>query len=240
MTSRSGIDPEPGTAPAPGHEPHHRLVVGTLLTAGVGVLLTIGYLRLLRENADLPAVARYAMEVALPQWKLSEPVNEVVYGTRGFDTFGETFLLLAAVISVIMITRPREPRRGYFGEETAGRREQCRGRSAQRARPRTGAGAGSREGGGGGARRRGRRPAQPSPPGDARRRTGRHSGARACPRDERRGAHRHPDRGSRARHHRPLPGGLGLFAGRRIPGRRRMLGVALLVYAGFGAAGSPR
>ena len=87
------------------------------------MVLTIGYLRLLREHAGLPAVARQAMEVALPQWKLSEPVNEVVYGTRGFDTFGETFLLLAAVISVILITRPREPRRGYFGEEAAGRRE---------------------------------------------------------------------------------------------------------------------
>ena len=48
----------------------------------------------------LPAVARYAMDVALPRWGLTEPVNEVVYGTRGFDTFGETFLLLAAVVSV--------------------------------------------------------------------------------------------------------------------------------------------
>ena len=31
-------------------------------------------------------------EVALPRWGITEPVNEVVYGTRGFDTFGETFL----------------------------------------------------------------------------------------------------------------------------------------------------
>ncbi len=58
-----------------------------------------------REHAALPAVARYAMEVALPRWGLTEPVNEVVYGTRGFDTFGETFLLLAAVVSVVLITR---------------------------------------------------------------------------------------------------------------------------------------
>ncbi|NUP52958.1 MAG: sodium:proton antiporter, partial [Catenulispora sp.] len=110
---------------APGHEPHHRTAVGVLLTAGTAVLLTGGYLRLAREHAALPAVARYAMDVALPRWNLTEPVNEIVYGTRGFDTFGETFLLLAAVISVILIARPREPRRGYFGEEAAGRREQA-------------------------------------------------------------------------------------------------------------------
>lgn len=77
-----------------------------------------------REHAALPAVARYAMEVALPKWGLTEPINEVVYGTRGFDTFGETFLLLAAVISVVVITRSKEPRRGYFGEAQAGEREQ--------------------------------------------------------------------------------------------------------------------
>ncbi|GAA1971696.1 hypothetical protein [Catenulispora subtropica] len=105
--------------PSPGHEPHHRTVLGAVLTAGTAVVRAVGYLRLPREHAALPAVARYAMEVALPTWKLTEPVNEVVYGTRGFDTFGETFLLLAAVISVILIARPREARRGYFGEETA-------------------------------------------------------------------------------------------------------------------------
>ena len=109
----------------PGHEPHHRPLVGALLTAGVAAVLAVGFIRLLREHAALPAVARYAMDVALPRWKLTEPVNEIVYGTRGFDTFGETFLLLAAVISVILITRPREPRRGYFGEEAAGRRERA-------------------------------------------------------------------------------------------------------------------
>ncbi len=84
-----------------------------------------------REHAPLPQVARYALAVALPQWGLTEPVNEVVYGTRGFDTFGETFLLLAAVVSVILITRSREPRRGYFGEETAGAREQAETDPAQ-------------------------------------------------------------------------------------------------------------
>jgi multicomponent Na+:H+ antiporter subunit B len=71
-------------------------------------------------------VARYALELALPRWGLTEPVNEIVYGTRGSDTFGETFLLLAAVVSVILITLSRAPRRGYFGESAAGAREQSR------------------------------------------------------------------------------------------------------------------
>ena len=63
--------------------------------------------------------------MALPDWHITEPVNEVVYGTRGFDTFGETFLLLAAVVSVVVLTRRREPRHGEAGEEAAGRREQA-------------------------------------------------------------------------------------------------------------------
>lgn len=105
-------------------EPRHRQRLGLLLTAGTAVVLGAGYLAAPREHAPLPAVARYALVTSLPDWKLLEPVNEVVYGSRGFDTFGETFLLLAAVVSVIMLTRPREERRGYFGEHTAGEREQ--------------------------------------------------------------------------------------------------------------------
>jgi multicomponent Na+:H+ antiporter subunit B len=112
------------TPPVRDREPLHRPLVGVLLTAGVAVVLGAGFLAAPREHAILPAVARYAMTTSLPDWKLLEPVNEVVYGSRGFDTFGETFLLLAAVVSVIMLTRPREARRGYFGEETAGEREQ--------------------------------------------------------------------------------------------------------------------
>ena len=77
-----------------------------------------------REHAPLPAIARYAMIVAIPQWKITEPVNEVVYGTRGFDTFGETFLLLAAVVGIGTLSRAREARRGFIGEEVAGEREQ--------------------------------------------------------------------------------------------------------------------
>ncbi|HEX6471260.1 MAG TPA: MnhB domain-containing protein [Streptosporangiaceae bacterium] len=96
-----------------------------LLAGGLLAGLAVAVAGIPREHAPLPAIARYAMTIALPQWNLTEPVNEIVYGTRGFDTFGETFLLLAAVISVIVLTRPREPRRGYFGEEAAGQRERA-------------------------------------------------------------------------------------------------------------------
>jgi len=105
-------------------EPRHRLWVGALLVAGVAAALGVAAAGMPREHAPLPLIARYALDIAIPRWKLTEPVNEIVYGTRGFDTFGETFLLLAAVVSVVVITRPREPRRGYFGEAAAGAREQ--------------------------------------------------------------------------------------------------------------------
>jgi multicomponent Na+:H+ antiporter subunit B len=130
VTARTSIDD--GRAPAQAAkqeatecEPLHRPWAGLLLVAGVAVALGVAMAGIPREHAPLSQVARYALAVALPQWRLTEPVNEVVYGTRGFDTFGETFLLLAAVVSVILITRSREPRRGYFGEETAGAREQA-------------------------------------------------------------------------------------------------------------------
>lgn len=107
-------------------EPRHRILVGAVLTGGMAAALATALVHLPREHAALPQAARQALEVALPGWKLLEPVNEVVYGTRGFDTFGETFLLLAAVISVVVLARPREARRGYFGEDVAGLREQTR------------------------------------------------------------------------------------------------------------------
>ncbi len=107
-------------------EPRHRVVAGALLTAAMAAALAAAFVHLPREHDPLPQVARQALEVALPGWKLLEPVNEVVYGTRGFDTFGETFLLLAAVMSVVVLSRSREPRRGYFGEDAAGLREQSR------------------------------------------------------------------------------------------------------------------
>ena len=103
---------EPGSrAEAREHEPEHRRWVGVALAAGLAVALGAAMIGLPSDHAALPAVARYALAVALPKWGLTEPVNEIVYGTRGFDTFGETFLLLAAVVSVILITRSREPRR---------------------------------------------------------------------------------------------------------------------------------
>jgi multicomponent Na+:H+ antiporter subunit B len=107
------------------HEPEHRRWLGAVLAAGMTAALGAAVIGIPREHAALPAVARYALDVSLPRWGLTEPVNEIVYGTRGFDTFGETFLLLAAVISVVLISRSREPRRGYFGEARAGRREQA-------------------------------------------------------------------------------------------------------------------
>jgi multicomponent Na+:H+ antiporter subunit B len=112
-------------------EPEHRRWLGLALAAGLTAALGVAMAGLPSDHAPLPAVARYALAVALPRWGLTEPVNEVVYGTRGFDTFGETFLLLAAVVSVIVITRSREPRRGYFGEAAAGAREQSQTDPAQ-------------------------------------------------------------------------------------------------------------
>jgi multicomponent Na+:H+ antiporter subunit B len=119
-----------GDASRPHHEaaekePTHRRLIGALLAAGMLAGLGVAVAAIPRDHAPLPAIARYALLIALPRWKLTEPVNEIVYGTRGFDTFGETFILLAAVVSVIVLTRPREPRRGYFGEETAAAREQA-------------------------------------------------------------------------------------------------------------------
>jgi multicomponent Na+:H+ antiporter subunit B len=102
------------------HHPWRGLVV----VAAVAAALTAGFVGLPREHAALPAIARHAMEIALPKWGTTEVVSEVVYGSRGFDTFGETFLLLAAVLSVVVLSRTREPRAEYVGESSAGRTEQ--------------------------------------------------------------------------------------------------------------------
>jgi multicomponent Na+:H+ antiporter subunit B len=127
--SRTSIDDGRALARAAAREPTERQPLrrpwlGVLLVAGMAAALGVAMAGIPREHAPLPLIARYALEIAIPRWKLTEPVNEIVYGTRGFDTFGETFLLLAAVISVVVITRPREPRGGYFGESAAGAREQ--------------------------------------------------------------------------------------------------------------------
>jgi multicomponent Na+:H+ antiporter subunit B len=105
-------------------ESAHRPVAGLVLAAAFSAVLVTALLAIPREQAPLPAIARYAMLVAIPQWKITEPVNEVVYGTRGFDTFGETFLLLAAVVAIGTLSRAREARRGFIGEELAAEREQ--------------------------------------------------------------------------------------------------------------------
>lgn len=121
-------------------EEKHRPLLGLGAVAGVATVLVLGFTDLPRETAALPAIARHAMEIALPKWGQTEVVNEVVYGSRGFDTFGETFLLLAAVASVILLTRSRERRREYFGEAMAGR-----GSGGQEG---SGSGSGQSEGGG--------------------------------------------------------------------------------------------
>jgi multicomponent Na+:H+ antiporter subunit B len=105
-------------------DPIHRSTLAAALAVSTAVVLTAALLGAPREGAHLPAVARYALESALPRWHTTEPVNEIVYGTRGFDTFGETFLLLAAVVSVMTLTRRREQRLSVGGEEAAGAVEQ--------------------------------------------------------------------------------------------------------------------
>ncbi|HLK45616.1 MAG TPA: MnhB domain-containing protein [Acidimicrobiales bacterium] len=105
-------------------EPTHRRGVGALVVLALGVVLGLTVWHLPREHAPLSRVAREALVVALPGWHTLEPVNEVVYGTRGFDTFGETFLLLAAVVGIGLIARTREQRGEFLGEELAAAREQ--------------------------------------------------------------------------------------------------------------------
>ena len=105
-------------------EPVHRRWLGLPLALALLVLLAVALVDLPREGAPLPAIARQALTESLPRFHSTEPVSAVVYGFRAIDTFGETFLLLAAVVSVIVLTRGRERRRGFVGEERAGREEQ--------------------------------------------------------------------------------------------------------------------
>ncbi|MGW0231288.1 MnhB domain-containing protein [Actinopolymorpha singaporensis] len=105
-------------------EATHHPVVGAVLSLGCLGVLVVALLGLPDDRAPLPAVARHALEMSLPVWHSTEPVNVVVYGVRGFDTFGETFLLLAAVVGVVLLARTREPRAGFVGEEAAAGPEQ--------------------------------------------------------------------------------------------------------------------
>ena len=108
--------------------PPRRRAAAAVLVAGTAACLAAAFLDLPREGADLPGIARDAMVQALPEWHHTEVVSTIVYGTRGFDTFGETFLLLAAVVGVVVVCRGREHRRVFLQEERLGRREQAEAR----------------------------------------------------------------------------------------------------------------
>ncbi|MDP9019500.1 MAG: sodium:proton antiporter [Actinomycetota bacterium] len=118
------------TTPA---SPPRRRLAAAVLVAGTAACLVVAFLDLPRDGAELPAIARDAMLQALPEWHHTEVVTTIVYGTRGFDTFGETFLLLAAVVGVIVVCRGREPRRVFLQEDRLGRREQAEARRSRRA-----------------------------------------------------------------------------------------------------------
>ena len=120
--------------------PRRRKLAAAVLVTAMGVFLAVAFLDLPREGADLPAIARDAMAQTRLEWHHTEVVSVVVYGTRAFDTFGETFLLLAAVVGVIVVCRGREHRRVFLQEARLGLREQAetRGipeRSARRRHP---------------------------------------------------------------------------------------------------------
>lgn len=105
-------------------EPRHRPWTGAVLASALLGGLLIALLRLPAGDTPLPAIARRAMTDTLPAFKSTEPVSAVVYGFRAMDTFGETFLLLAAVVTVVLLTRTREPRGSFVGEHEAGEEEQ--------------------------------------------------------------------------------------------------------------------
>jgi multicomponent Na+:H+ antiporter subunit B len=111
---------EPGAA-SDWHRPW--LAAGLALAVTGAMLLAVTGLP--RDTAPLPWAARHAMQIALPRWGTTEVVSEIVYGSRGWDTFGETFLLLAAVVAVGVLTRGREARHEYVGEASAGRVERA-------------------------------------------------------------------------------------------------------------------
>ena len=106
-------------------ESAHRPVAGLVLVAAFAAVLVAALVGIPREHSPLPAIARHALLVALPRWKITEPVNEVVYGTRGFDTSGRPSSCLPLLSESPRSRRAREARRGFIGEEVAGQREQA-------------------------------------------------------------------------------------------------------------------
>jgi len=111
------------TGPRPDQRWHRPWLAAVLAGATLAVLAVAAF-GLPHGTGPLPQIARHAMRVALPRWGTTEVVSEVVYGSRGWDTFGETFLLLAAVVAVSLLARGRESRSEYVGEASAGRTEQ--------------------------------------------------------------------------------------------------------------------
>ncbi|HZZ97814.1 MAG TPA: hypothetical protein VFE19_12385, partial [Jatrophihabitantaceae bacterium] len=126
MSERDVTDPVAHAA----REPHavdddwHRPWLAGGVVAALAAVFALAVTDLPREFAGLPFIARHALEIAVPKWGTTEVVSEVVYGSRGFDTFGETFLLFAAVVAVTTLARSREPRGEYVGEASAGLQEQ--------------------------------------------------------------------------------------------------------------------
>lgn len=104
----------------------HRPPLVLTMVGLVALILSVALIGLPREGVKLPDIAVQANHIALPKWGTTEAVSEVVYRSRGFDTFGETFLLLAAVVAVVTLSRSREPRSEYVGEASAGRAEQAK------------------------------------------------------------------------------------------------------------------
>jgi multicomponent Na+:H+ antiporter subunit B len=119
-------DPEPERE-LRADEPRHRHAFGAILCLALLAVLLVAALDLPDGTQPLPQIARRALTSAMPDYRTTEPVNAIVYGMRAMDTFGETFILLAAVVSVVVLARGPEPRRGFFGEAVAGRKEQPSG-----------------------------------------------------------------------------------------------------------------
>lgn len=115
-------------------QPTHRRAVGFGLSAGVGACFAVMAIRLPRHS-PLPAIARQALVESLPRWHTTEPVNAIVYGFRGFDTFGETFILLGAVVGVLVVCRGREHRSAYLEEDRIAAEEQAATRATWRIGP---------------------------------------------------------------------------------------------------------
>lgn len=103
----------------------HRPWLAAALVVAFAAVAIVGLTDLPDGANPLPDIARHAITIALPRWGTTEVVSEVVYGSRAFDTFGETFLLLAAVVTVLVLSRGREPRSEFVGEASAGRVEQA-------------------------------------------------------------------------------------------------------------------